>query len=90
MQTREAKEHLVNQVQQITRCSNFLKVGVFGSITKFNTVDGFMNRRSPDGTIERNGSKATANRDSEKRRVSILITTLISIVSIVLHYLGRL
>ena len=72
MQTREAKEHLV-QTYGSADYALFknLKVGAFGSVTKFNTEYGFYQPVIPGINNQNNGSKATANRDSEKGDVHI-------------------
>ena len=76
MQTREAKEHLV-QTYGSADYALFkdLKVGAFGSITKFNTEYGFYQPVIPGWNNQNNGSKATANRDSEKGDIHINYNT---------------
>jgi TonB-dependent starch-binding outer membrane protein SusC len=72
MQTREAKEHLVQTYGSVDYAlMKSLKVGAFGSITKFNTEFGFYQPVIPGWNNQNNGSKATSNRDSEKGDIHI-------------------
>lgn len=67
METREAREHLV-QTYGSADYSIFksLKFGGFGSITKFNTQNDFYQPVIPGWNNQNNGSKGNSNRDSEK------------------------
>ncbi|HSB93821.1 MAG TPA: SusC/RagA family TonB-linked outer membrane protein, partial [Flavitalea sp.] len=76
MQTREAKEHLVQTYGSADYAlMKDLKVGAFGSITKFNTEYGFYQPVIPGWNNQNNGSKGTTNRDSEKGDLHINYNT---------------
>jgi len=76
MQTREAREHLVQTYGSADySLMKDLKVGAFGSITKFNTQSDFYQPVIPGWNNQNNGSKSNANRDSEKGDIHINYAT---------------